>query len=68
MYTPIYTMQFGKDMRRCVRRGKNMEKFKILARTFLSGRLPDPIHRDHIENVHHVYCYRRLGVSPRNKE
>ena len=47
MYTPVYTRQFEKDTRRGVRRGKNMEKFKILARTLLSGKSPDPIHRDH---------------------
>jgi mRNA interferase YafQ len=47
MYAPIYTKQFEKDIRLCVRRGKNMEKFKILARTLLSGAPLDPIHRDH---------------------
>ena len=47
MYTPIYTKQFGKDTKRCVRRGKNMEKFKILVRILLSGKPPDAIHRDH---------------------
>jgi mRNA interferase YafQ len=47
MYTPVYTQQFGKDTKRCVWRGKNMEKFKILARTLLSGTPLDPLHRDH---------------------
>jgi len=47
MYTPVYTRQFEKDTKRCVRRGKNMEKFKILVRTLLSGNPLDPIHRDH---------------------
>lgn len=47
MYTPVYTKQFGKDTKRCVRRGKNMEKFKILVHTLLSGTPLDPIHRDH---------------------
>ena len=47
MYTPVYTRQFEKDTKRCVRRGKNMEKFKILVRTLLSGKPLDPIHRDH---------------------
>jgi mRNA interferase YafQ len=46
-YTPVYTKQFEKDTKRCVRRGKNMEKFKILARTLLSGKPLDAIHRDH---------------------
>jgi mRNA interferase YafQ len=47
MYTPVYTKQFEKDTKRCDKRGKNMEKFKILACTLLSGKALDPIHRDH---------------------
>jgi mRNA interferase YafQ len=47
MFIPVYSRQFEKDLKRCLRRGKNPEKFKILARTLLSGKAPDPIHRDH---------------------
>jgi len=47
MYTPVYTKQFEKDLKLCKRRGKNMEKFKILACTLVAGQIPDPIHRDH---------------------
>lgn len=47
MYTPIYTKQFEKDIKRAVRRGKNVEKFKLIARTLLAGDPLDPIHRDH---------------------
>ncbi len=47
MSTPVFTKQFEKDTKRCVRRGKNMDKFKILARTLLSGDTLDPLHRDH---------------------
>ena len=47
MYTPVYTKQFEKDVKRSQRRGKNLEKFKILAHTLLEGRQPDAIHRDH---------------------
>jgi len=47
MYTPVYTKQFEKDMMRCKKRGKNLDKFKILARTLLSGKTLDPIYRDH---------------------
>lgn len=47
MRAPVYTRQFAKDVERCRRRGKDLEKFKILARTLLAGRLPDAIHRDH---------------------
>ena len=47
MYAPVYTKQFAKDLKRCQRRGKNLEKFKILVRTLLAGTPLDPIHRDH---------------------
>jgi len=47
MYTPIYTKQFERDIKRSQRRGKNLEKFKIIARTLLAGEPLDPIHRDH---------------------
>ena len=47
MLIPVYTRQFEKDLKRCLRRGKNPEKFKIIARTLLPGEPLDPIHRDH---------------------
>jgi len=47
MYIPVYTKQFEKDLKRCKRRNKNMGKFKILARTLLSGDSLDAIHQDH---------------------
>ena len=43
----VYTKQFAKDTKRCQRRGQDLEKFKILARTLLDGKPPDAIHRDH---------------------
>ena len=47
MYTPVYTRQFAKDTKRLVRRGKNMDKFKILVHALLPGQPLDPIQRDH---------------------
>jgi len=47
VYTPVYTRQFEKDVKLAKRRGKNLEKFKIIAKTLLSGQHLDPIHRDH---------------------
>lgn len=47
MLIPVYTRQFEKDLKRCLRRGKNPEKFKIIARTLLADEPLDPIHRDH---------------------
>ena len=47
MFTPVYTRQFERDLKRALRRGKNIDKFKIIARTLLAGQALDPIHRDH---------------------
>ena len=47
MYAPVYTRQFEKDFKLARRRAKNLEKFKLIARTLLSGQPLDPIHRDH---------------------
>jgi mRNA interferase YafQ len=47
VYSPVYTKQFEKDLKRSKKRGKNLEKFKILARTLLVGERVDSIHRDH---------------------
>jgi len=47
MYTPVYTRQFEKDVKRCRRRGKDLGKFKIIARSLLAGEPLDPIHREH---------------------
>jgi mRNA interferase YafQ len=46
MLTPAYTAQFRKDVERAKRRGKNLEKWKIVARSLLAGEPLDPIHRD----------------------
>ena len=46
-FTPVYTRQFEKDLKLAKRRAKNLEKFKIIARTLLVGQPLDPIHRDH---------------------
>jgi mRNA interferase YafQ len=54
MYTPVYTGQFEKDLRRAQRRGKDLEKFKIIARALLAGQALDPIHRDHKLIGNHV--------------
>jgi mRNA interferase YafQ len=47
MYKPVYTRQFAKDLKQCQRRGKNLDKFKIIVLNLLTGELLDPIHRDH---------------------
>ena len=47
MYTPVYTKQFEKDVKRCKRRDKDFDKFKIIARDLIVGKSLDPINRDH---------------------
>lgn len=47
MYTPVYTRQFERDLKLAIRRGKNVEKFKIIARALVAGHTLDSIHRDH---------------------
>ena len=47
MFVPVYTKQFAKDVKKAQKRGKNLEKFKIIATTLLDGETLDEIHRDH---------------------
>ena len=47
MLTPVYTRQFEKDVRRMQRRGKNLEKMKIVIRSLVSEEPLDLLHRDH---------------------
>ena len=45
--TPVYAKQFEKDSKRCLKRNKKMEKFKLVAESLLAGETLDAIHRDH---------------------
>ena len=45
--TPVYTKQFEKDLKRCLKRNKKMQKFKLVAESLLAGEKLDAIHRDH---------------------
>jgi mRNA interferase YafQ len=47
MRTPLYTRQFERDLRKAAKRGKNLEKLKIIVRTLIVGWKLDPLHRDH---------------------
>ncbi|MDP2863612.1 MAG: type II toxin-antitoxin system YafQ family toxin [Desulfobacterales bacterium] len=47
MFTPVYTRQFEKDIKRMQRRGKTSEKIKTTIRSLIAGEKLDPIHRDH---------------------
>lgn len=47
MRTPVYTRQFERDVKKARKRGKNMEKLKIIARALIAGDKLDPLQRDH---------------------
>ena len=47
MFKPVYTRQFAWDVKKAQKRGKNLDKFKIIATTLLSGETLDEIHREH---------------------
>ncbi|MBS0013532.1 MAG: type II toxin-antitoxin system YafQ family toxin [Desulfobacterales bacterium] len=47
MLTPVYTRQFEKDIKRMKKRGKNLEKIKIIIQRLVAEKNPDSIHQDH---------------------
>ena len=47
MSTPVYTHQFEKDVKRMQRRGKNLEKIKIIICPLIAEDNLDPLHGDH---------------------
>jgi mRNA interferase YafQ len=47
MRAPVYTRQFERDIKKARKRGKNLDKFKIIARALIEGEKLDPLHRDH---------------------
>ncbi len=47
MLTPVYTRQFEKDTKGMKRRGKNLDKLKIIIRSLVAEEPLDSIHRDH---------------------
>lgn len=47
MLTPGYTKQFERDTKRMKKRGKHLDKMKIIIRSIVAGERLDDIHRDH---------------------
>ena len=47
MRRPTYTRQFEKDVKRLRKRGKNLEKLKMVIRPLVAGEALHAIHRDH---------------------
>ena len=42
MFTPVFTRQFAKDVKRMGRRGKNLEKIKMIIRSLIKDTVLDP--------------------------
>ena len=47
MPTPVFTRQFDNDLKRMQKRGKKLEKIKIIIRSLIEEESLDPIHRNH---------------------
>jgi mRNA interferase YafQ len=47
MYRPIFTKQFKKDIKLAEKQGRDIDQFKLIARSLISGKKLDPIFRDH---------------------
>ena len=47
MLIPAYTKQFERDTKRMKKRGKNLEKLKMIIRSIVAEEPLDDIHRDH---------------------
>ena len=47
MLIPAYTKQFERDVKRMEKRGKNLEKLKIIIGSIVTEEALDAIHRDH---------------------
>jgi mRNA interferase YafQ len=47
MYKPAYTTQFSRDIKRVRKRGKDLEKLKLIIRSLLAGEKLDLIYREH---------------------
>jgi len=47
MLTPVYTRQFDRDVKRMQRRGKDLEKMKIIIHSLIMEESLDLIHQDH---------------------
>jgi mRNA interferase YafQ len=47
MLQPVYTRQFARDVKKAQKRGKDLQKFKIIAGALIRGDPLDAIHSDH---------------------
>lgn len=63
MLRVVYTKKFERDLKRCKRRGKNFEKFKVLAKQLCAGQELARKHRDH-QLIGNYIGYRECHIEP----
>ena len=47
MLHPVYARQFERDLKKMKKRGKNLEKIKLVLRSLIEEEPLDAVHRDH---------------------
>jgi mRNA interferase YafQ len=47
MYRPVYTKQFKRDIKLAKKQGRDIDQFKLIAKSLLAGKALDPIFKDH---------------------
>lgn len=47
IYQPVYTRQFKRDIKSAKKQGRDIEQFKLIARSLLADKALDAIFRDH---------------------
>lgn len=63
MYTQVWASRFKKDVKRCQKQNKSMEKFKEIARLLSSGESLPLKNRDHSLTGNYI-GYRECHISP----
>lgn len=63
MLIPAYKKQFEKDLKRVIKRGKDVEKIKEVMRQLIDGKPLDQKYRDHQLKGDYVDC-RECHIEP----
>ncbi|RUQ92921.1 type II toxin-antitoxin system RelE/ParE family toxin [Legionella septentrionalis] len=63
MLSPFYKKQFEKDLRRIIKRGKDIQKIKDVIEKLINQTPLEPNYRDHALKGNYVDC-RELHIEP----
>lgn len=47
MMIPVYTKRFDKDVKKVIKRGKNIDKLKVIIRKLVNNELLEKTYKDH---------------------